>query len=56
MAELFLLGRLEGRYGKETHMDEATPEASEPEAGLDDHTAGEFGHRVGIPDSQEANR
>jgi pilus assembly protein CpaC len=56
MAELFLLGRLEGRYGKETKRDEVSPEASEPEGELNDHTAGEFGHRIGIPESEEVDR
>jgi pilus assembly protein CpaC len=65
-AEFFLLGSLEGRYGKETKTDEPSPEASapipipipepEPEAELDDRGAGEFGHRIAVPDAEEESQ
>jgi pilus assembly protein CpaC len=57
-AELFLLGRLEGRYGKETETDESSPDAFAPlpEASLDDRGAGEFGHRIAVPEAEEASQ
>jgi pilus assembly protein CpaC len=57
-AEFFLLGRLEGRHGRESETDEPSPEASTPipEAELDDRGAGEFGHRIAVPDAEEESQ
>ena len=47
-AEFFLLGRLEGRFGREVNTDVPSSDAQVPlpEAELHDRGAGEFGHRI----------